>query len=161
MLYRGSQDGWMGKDMHSRCDGKKATLSLLKMDNGSCIGGFTKSQWSQPYTFTLKSDKDAIVFNLTLQKLFKVKPKSNAIFCQYGYGPSFGGGLWGELVIEEPFNEKNKCKSCINSNSYDIKIDVEGRNTLTNEACIKYLTHNVSFVTISELEVWEVTEAET
>ena len=43
MLYRGSQDGWAGKDMHSKCDGKKATVSLLKMQNGGCIGGFTKS----------------------------------------------------------------------------------------------------------------------
>ncbi len=43
MLYRGSQDGWMGKDMHSRCDGKKATISLMKMENGGCIGGYTTS----------------------------------------------------------------------------------------------------------------------
>ena len=29
LYYRGSTDGWMLKDFHSRCDDKGATLTLL------------------------------------------------------------------------------------------------------------------------------------
>lgn len=41
MLYRGSLDGWRGKDFYSRCDGKGMTVSLFKVKEGPCIGGFT------------------------------------------------------------------------------------------------------------------------
>ncbi len=43
LRYRGSEHGWMGKDFHARCDGKKPTITLFKLKNGSCIGGFTTS----------------------------------------------------------------------------------------------------------------------
>jgi hypothetical protein len=43
MLYRGSQHGWKYIDFHSRCDEKKATISLFKVKRGDCIGGYTKA----------------------------------------------------------------------------------------------------------------------
>ena len=44
MIYRGSEHGFMGKDFHSRCDGKGPTISLFKLkDNGDCIGGYTEA----------------------------------------------------------------------------------------------------------------------
>ncbi len=43
LLFRGSRDGWYGKDFHSRCDGKGPTISLYKIDDGQCIGGFTSA----------------------------------------------------------------------------------------------------------------------
>jgi hypothetical protein len=43
-LYRGSKNGWMKKDFHSRCDKKGPTLSLFKVkDTGDCIGGYTNA----------------------------------------------------------------------------------------------------------------------
>ncbi len=41
MLYRGSDHGWMFKDFHSRCDHKGPTISLFKVKDGDCIGGYT------------------------------------------------------------------------------------------------------------------------
>jgi hypothetical protein len=43
MLYRGSEHGWKYKDFHSRCDNKGATISLFKVKDGHCIGGYTKA----------------------------------------------------------------------------------------------------------------------
>ena len=100
-----------------------------------------------------------MLFNLTLQKLFKVTQQSNAIFCQYGYGPSFGGGNWGDLVTNEPFNGERMCRSCTNQSSYALETDADGRNILTNELSQKLYGYNISSFTISELEVWEVAEA--
>ena len=43
-LYRGSIHGWMAKDFHSRCDGKRPTISLFKVKKtGECIGGYTNA----------------------------------------------------------------------------------------------------------------------
>jgi hypothetical protein len=44
LLYRGSKHGWKYKDFHSRCDGKRPTISLFKVeDTGECIGGYTNA----------------------------------------------------------------------------------------------------------------------
>ena len=49
LLYRGSDHGWSASDFHSRCDNKGATISLFKILNGDCIGGFTTAQWCSHY----------------------------------------------------------------------------------------------------------------
>ena len=41
-IYRGSLDGFMNEDFHSRCDEKGPTVSLFKVKkNQHWIGGFT------------------------------------------------------------------------------------------------------------------------
>lgn len=46
LLYRGSQHGWMWEDFHKRCDMKGPTLTLMRLRDGPCIGGFTLCQWT-------------------------------------------------------------------------------------------------------------------
>jgi hypothetical protein len=41
MLYRGTEHGWKSEVFHSRCDEKGPTISLLKVKDGDCIGGYT------------------------------------------------------------------------------------------------------------------------
>jgi hypothetical protein len=43
LLFRGSEHGWKGIDFHSRCDNKRPTISLFKIKDGDCIGGFTNA----------------------------------------------------------------------------------------------------------------------
>ena len=43
LLLRGSIHGWKYKDFHSRCDGKGPTISLFKVKDGDCIGGYTNA----------------------------------------------------------------------------------------------------------------------
>ena len=104
------------------------------------------------------SDKEAMLFNLTTKRHFKVIQEQNAILCQYGYGPCFGES-WGDLQVREPFNGENMCRSCTTKSNYGIKIDSEGRNNLTNEVSQEFLGYKISSFTILELEVWEVSDA--
>lgn len=41
LLYRGSRDGWTYADFHKLCDEKGPTITLFKVKDGPCIGGFT------------------------------------------------------------------------------------------------------------------------
>jgi hypothetical protein len=41
LLYRGSIHGWMKKHFHGLCDKKRPTISLFKVKDGDCIGGYT------------------------------------------------------------------------------------------------------------------------
>ncbi len=43
LLYRGSRDGWEYADFHRLCDGASPTISLFKVKNGPCIGGYTEA----------------------------------------------------------------------------------------------------------------------
>ena len=43
LLYSGSIHGWKCLDFHSRCDNKGPTVSLFKIKDGDCIGGYTKA----------------------------------------------------------------------------------------------------------------------
>jgi hypothetical protein len=41
LLYRGSRDGWLAFDFHSRVDNKGQTVTLFRTDKGYRIGGYT------------------------------------------------------------------------------------------------------------------------
>jgi hypothetical protein len=41
LLYCGTIHGWEPMDFHSRCDKKGPTITLLKVRDGDCIGGYT------------------------------------------------------------------------------------------------------------------------
>ena len=43
LLYRGSDHRWKAKDFHDRCDNQGPTISLFKIKDGDCIGGYTNS----------------------------------------------------------------------------------------------------------------------
>ena len=65
LLYRGSEHGWTAADFHSRCDNKGPTVSLFKVRDGDCIGGYTKAQWSSSDPDgQFVRDSDAMLFNL-------------------------------------------------------------------------------------------------
>ena len=57
----------MGKDFHSRCDNKGPTISLFKIKNGDCIGGYTAAKW--PFGGFVV-DNGSMLFNLPRQRQF-------------------------------------------------------------------------------------------
>ena len=67
LLFCGSMHGWMAEDFHSRCDGKGPLVSLFKMKDGDCIGGYTKAQFSSPYPGQWFVDPESLIFNLGQQ----------------------------------------------------------------------------------------------
>jgi nitrite reductase/ring-hydroxylating ferredoxin subunit len=43
LLYSGSIHGWKAKDFHSRSDNKGPIISLFKIKDGDCVGGYSKA----------------------------------------------------------------------------------------------------------------------
>ena len=46
LCYRASTDGWAGRTFHSRCDGKRDTITIIK--NGEYVfGGYSDIPWGK------------------------------------------------------------------------------------------------------------------
>jgi hypothetical protein len=96
LLYRGTRDGFGADDFHSKCDGHKNTLTILKAHGSSYkFGGFASINWNSPSRAQFKSDPNAFLFSLTNKdnKPCKMRQiKTNLSICvQSSYGPTFGG----------------------------------------------------------------------
>ena len=64
--YRGSEHGWGYNDFHSRADHKDWTVSLFKILDGDCVGGFTTQSWHDRYYPNWRvRDDNAFLFNLS------------------------------------------------------------------------------------------------
>ena len=96
-----------------------------------------------------------MLFNLTTQQLFKCQYHQWAIVCNKDKGPCFG--LSELQAFLEPFNKDNACWSNANEDVYQVEMDSEKINKLTNLKCEKdKYGFDQSIFTISELEVWEI-----
>ncbi len=94
-------------------------------------------------------DSEAILFNLSSQRHFPSQKTGYDIYCDCNFGPCFRGKGHVELsAFAEPFNGEGKCTSNAKGPSYNIPIDEEGTNMLTNK--------KDGLFTINELEVWKV-----
>ena len=45
LKYRATDHGWMAKDFYSRAKNLGATIILMRVKDGPCIGGFTQAKW--------------------------------------------------------------------------------------------------------------------
>jgi hypothetical protein len=97
LLYRGTRDGFGSEDFHSKCDGHKNTLTICKAKGSKFIfGGFTTADWKSSDYW--KSDSNAFLLSLKNKDNKPVKMRINpnhtdmAIYCDDGYGPTFGDG---------------------------------------------------------------------
>lgn len=91
LLYRGSRNGWNSADFHYRCDNKSPTITLFKIEDGPCVGGFSTIEWRSPgFTSQRETDTDAMLFNLTEKRVFRVREQNKAIYQDKSTGPGFG-----------------------------------------------------------------------
>ena len=105
LLYRGTDHGWTEDDFLSRTRGEKFTLTLLKIKNGDCIGGFTKIEWGCSSIFKKYiKDDDSFLFNLTCCRKFPSKHSNYDIIRSRHCGPSFGYKDTELSAWCEPFN---------------------------------------------------------
>jgi hypothetical protein len=106
LLWRGSRDGFGGRDFHHRCDGHANTLTLVQDTRGNIFGGFTPVEWESldwknPYNFarpTARADVSLKSCLFTLKNPHSLQPrrfalrdegKSSAIYCSPSLGPHF------------------------------------------------------------------------
>jgi hypothetical protein len=95
LIYRGTHDGFGASNFHSKCDGHKNTLTIIKAHGTSYIfGGFTSINWESSGEW--KSDPNAFLFSLTNKDNQPCKMRqintNQSIYCSSAYGPAFGGG---------------------------------------------------------------------
>ena len=84
------------------CDKKGPTISLIKATTGRTFGGFTSQEWDGGSGY--KKDPHAYLFSVDNQAIFYVTQNNDkAIFCNYGYGITFGDGH--ELFVETDSNQ--------------------------------------------------------
>jgi hypothetical protein len=120
LLYSGHLHGWRNKDFHSKCDSKGRTVSLFQIEQGDCIGGYTKKCWESPWLpYKSIADSSAFLFNLTRSRHFPSKATGTDICCSSNWGPYFCGGFGDiELLAVQPFNGKDNCSSWANRVGY-------------------------------------------
>jgi len=79
LIYNASAHGGLYKNFHSRCDYKAPTITLFKIKNGDCIGGYTSAFWSSNDGWVV--DNDAFLFNLSWYLKFLNKKAGWGIGC--------------------------------------------------------------------------------
>ena len=90
LIYKGTKNGDKSLNFHTKVDGIKNTLTLVKTKKGIRFGGFTSEIWNQIGGYG-KCDPFAFCFSLELKKIYNSQKNQLAIFCSDGYGPYFKG----------------------------------------------------------------------
>jgi len=148
LLYRASRDGWNGADFDRMCDGKGATITVVKSSDGYIFGGYTDVAWGMKNSYKNSS----VSFLYILKNQAGIGPvnmpiKSNktvhAVHHSPGYGPSFGRNP--DLDIATNANRSVSSYSTIGS-TYELPASCADKH---------FLTGSSSF-TISEYEVFLV-----
>jgi hypothetical protein len=119
LVWRGSRDGFTAQEFHRRCDGRANTLTLIADTDGNVFGGFTPVKW-ESRSSGVKGDNSLRSFLFTVRNPHGVSPrkfalraekKGSAIWCNGGYGPTFGVGddYYSEILV------CHHCNECRNS----------------------------------------------
>ncbi|XP_053403377.1 interferon-induced protein 44-like [Mercenaria mercenaria] len=152
LLYSFTKNGADASVFHQHCNNKGPTVTVVFSTLGTVYGGYTEKSWA-PGSMYLR-DEHAFLFRL--QQTGKAAPAKcpvntadKAIYCNNGYGPTFGGGydlstFNGALTVQNGKYTTNA--SCNFGYSYDMG------GVPTEE-----FTDNIK--TITELEVYSVRDS--
>lgn len=101
LIYRATLDGDTCKDLYSKTEKKVPLCFLIKVhETGLIYGVFTSVQYASN-TSGHYEDKDAFIFSVSKNRVFKVKDIQQACYCSKTCLLGFGGG--GDIGI------KNNC----------------------------------------------------
>jgi hypothetical protein len=70
VIYRGSTDGFLSTNFHSKCDNKGENIVVIRSSNGSIFGGYNPFGWISSNTYT--NHKDSCLF--TIKNISNVPP---------------------------------------------------------------------------------------
>lgn len=88
LIYKASENYWLGYDFHSRVDEIKnnPTLLLISTVDGDYFGGFTSRCWGDPKKeHKFQADNKSFLFSFTNNKKIAANPPSGE--------DNFGGGI--------------------------------------------------------------------
>jgi len=130
LIYRASTHGDSAATFHTLCDNKPCTLLLVKV-GGFIFGGYNTACWNSA-TNNYCNAPGSFLFTLINPfgdppTLFSCKSLAHSIYCNTGYGPSFGSGH--DLHISNSSRSVNN-NYCNLNNSYNDTLG-RGANTFT------------------------------
>jgi hypothetical protein len=142
LLYRGSEHGFQASQFHNHCDGKGATITVVRSTSNHIFGGYTSKSWSSTSEFIM--DNESWLYTLTHNgpAQFKAKPNNpNHVYGYSSYGPTFGSGH--DLYIGDACDANS---SSHNNGNYSFLVQGKGEYHL----CGTYQFE------VSEIEVFQV-----
>ena len=87
-IFTASIDGWESEAFHSNCDGRGATLCLIRSSDNHLAAGFTSIPWTANEDGTSVEDASASVFALTdTLQVFKTNNPEYAVYHSSDFGP--------------------------------------------------------------------------
>jgi hypothetical protein len=141
------------KTFHNRCDNKKNLIVLIQINNGDIIGGFTSVGWDITDNGFV-SDPNAFLFNVTKEKIYKIKPDkiNNAICNENDFGPSFGTTL--RICNECDINEDSFCKLGMEGTEYESNGDDCGTflGYESSKKTVEFLVENYEVYKMKKIE---------
>lgn len=111
LLYRASESQYLASEFHKSCDGKGATITIIRNNFGNIFGGYTNIPWSsdnrhhdaecKSFIFLLYSNDKTV----ECPKIFKYELLLHPfeVFHNEYRGPSFGEGA--DISIADKCNE--------------------------------------------------------
>ena len=150
LLYHGRVHGLTPAAFHERCDGKGATLTLIRADTGStffkkrCVfGGYTGAPWGS--VDERAACPDAFLFSVVgphcTMARFPLRPgkEGDAVYHNPGLGPCFGHS---DLVVSgggkatDPFDGTSHCRR-FGDPAWGVYTDAVGTGPRTFTGAIK------------------------
>jgi len=129
LCYRASTHGWDISNFHSRCDGKRNTVTIIKV-GVYVFGGYTDIPWESSDDYG--STSNAFIFSLRNKEgLGPLKSlvtwPSYAIYRGSGIGPTFGGGY--DIKTANNANSNRESYARV-GHSYSVPSGVQDPNTI-------------------------------
>jgi hypothetical protein len=106
-IFRASEHAFKAGAFHEHCDGTEDTLTLVRTEFGKTIAGYSHYKWNAANSNWVHSENKK-TFLLSFDKAEKYVPQDRQylIYCDPGYGPTFGGGH--DLVLHGGCNASSQ-----------------------------------------------------
>ena len=142
LLWKASRDDFRASTFHSKCDGKGATVTIIKSDRDQIFGGYTSMSWRNSGGFN--QDSKAFIYSLSRKmKHSNQKNNGHSVYYDNRFGPVFGSGF--DICVVDNSNESGKSYS-------------QGNETykLPSGASVQTYFAGAFKFKIKEIEVYEV-----
>lgn len=117
LLYRASRDGDYSTQFHSKCDGKKNTVTFVQAKNGRKFGGFANQAFNSNKGWI--SDPNCFVFSLFYNECYYYNNNGYMIYGNSSYGPLWGSGSGYDFDLYLPSGCLNNTTSTSKQNSFN------------------------------------------
>ena len=122
-IFQSALDGDSAQKFHKFCDGEANIIVMIESKDGRRFGGYTKIGFSSDGD--IKKDDFAFLFSLDKMKIYKVRKKSKAIYCNSNYGPCFGDKDNKDLQISDNYLNQNSYVGRANGSFLNMSQDYE------------------------------------